>query len=1149
MALTSRRTKNVLLTLVAVMATAALPSGQAQDQRPQDATATDNQTILEREQQLESGPEKDDPNARLQWQRQALGIATAASRANLLREGRNHSDKKNARGPKWVSIGPEAAEFDQNGSFTGHEVDSGRARVILPHPTNADIVYFLTSGGGLWRTNNWTSDEISWKPLTDDLPTTGGGSVAFGANPNTLYLGLGDFVDVVNLGGAMTKSTNGGNSWSAVIELGNAVSVRDVKVDTSTNRDIVLVATDSGLYRSTDEGSSYAAVATFNGLSVWSIVRSSAGWLASAQPCPPGINGLQCGIATTIYRSTDRGATWSPISNAANVFSANGRTTLAVGAPGDSVVYAYSATQTDGAMRDVYRSTDGGQSWFANNVNSTKIPTNPVAGSMPNMNICHGQCWYNQSILVDPRDPTRNTVWIGGDLASAQTTDGGATWAIKTWWLYSQVPGIPYAHADHHAAAFKSTGTPSIILGNDGGFAVSEDDGATFSTEKNEGLATHLFYTIAGNAQFPNLVIGGLQDNGTRLRTGNGTTYNQVIGGDGMGAAYSQANTNTVLGSSQGSGLRTNLSNQPPETFQGWAAATSGLSDVGFGFFTAIVPAPAALDPTGRVFFHFSNARVWRTNNGGLSWVLIGSAVGVPSPGLPPARRFRSSPYNLGVSPADLNRIAVGAGGGFLDLTTDGGANWTDIDLIAKVPGYQGFVTNVTWQDNQTLWITSVAQAPDSVRVIKATIGSPSDSWLGATFTPMQQGIPDVPVTRVYIDPRDASHQTIYAATHVGVYRTLDGGQSWHVFSNGLPTVRVQDIYMPPDGSFMRVATFGRGIFELSQMELVETTLVDDGTSCDRDGVLDNGETGTLFLTFANQGPNNLNQIELTVTSTNPHVTFPFGTTVKFPPLQKSGTSTGSIRVALTGAGPVEAADFQIAIDAPELELPGGLNVLATHRVNYNVAAAASATESVEATDNGWTITGNAVAAPNITAWQRRALSATQHVWFGPDNNGQTDGHKGSATDEQVLTSPVLDVGASPLTIAFSHRFAFENGGWDGGVIEISADGATWTDINNIPGVPAVYNGQTNATTTAPIGANRKAFVNRSASWPSFIAFSRDLGTSFANQHVRIRFRIGADDSTGAPGWDIDDIAFGGLTNTPFTSLVPQVNVCATEQQ
>ena len=778
MALTSLRKTSGLLTIAAVLASVSLPSGQSQDQRPQDSTAPADSgtTFIERELQ-EPGPEKDDPTGRLAWQRQAWGVVTPAFRANALREGRNHSGKKNARGPKWVSIGPDAAEFDQNGSFTGHEIDSGRARTILPHPTNADIVYFLTSGGGLWRTNNWTSSDISWKVLTDDLPTTGGGSVAFGANPNKLYLGLGDFVDVINVGGAMTRSNNGGNTWGPVIELGNAVAVRDVKVDTSTNRDIVLVATDNGLFRSADEGATYSAVPTFNGLSVWSIVRSSAGWLASA--CGAGANGLFCGVATTLYRSTDRGATWAPISNAGNVFSQNGRTTLGVAVPGDAVVYAYSATLNDTAMRDVYRSTDGGQSWVANGVNSTKVPTNPVTGAstQPNMNLCTGQCWYNQSILVDPRDATRNTVWIGGTLAAAQTTDGGATWTIKTWWLYSQDPQrLPYAHADHHAAAFKATGTPSIILGTDGGLNVSEDDGVTFSSAKNRGLASHLFYTVAGTAQFPNLVIGGTQDNGTRLRTDNGKTYNQVIGGDGMGAAYSQSNTNTVIGSSQGSGMRANYSNNPPTSIQSTTAATAGLSDVGFGFFTAVVPAPAGLDATGRVFFHFSNARVWRTNNGGLSWNLIGSAVGVPSPGLPPARRFRSSPYNLGVSPTDLNRIAVGAGGGFLDVTTNGGATWTDIDLITLVPGYLGFVTNVTWQDNQTLWITAVAQAPGAVRVIKATIGSPGDSWAGATFTPMQDGLPDVPVTRVYIDPRDASRQTVYAATHVGVYRTLDGG-------------------------------------------------------------------------------------------------------------------------------------------------------------------------------------------------------------------------------------------------------------------------------------------------------------------------------------------------------------------------------------
>ena len=593
-----------VFTVLALLASISLIRGQAQEQRPPDSTAVeDGQQVRD---VADRDAEQDDPTRRLAWQRGAWGVVTPTFRASALRNGKDHSDKKNARGPKWVNIGPTESLYEQNGSFTGHESDSGRARTILPHPTNADIVYVLTSGGGLWRTNNWRAAEPTWKVLTDDLPTTGGGSVDFGRNPNTLYLGLGDFVDQILVGGAMTKSTNGGVSWGPVVELGTAVSVRDVKVDTSTNRDIVLVATDSGLYRSGDEGASYSAIATFAGMSVWSIVRTSAGWLASAQPCPAAFVGLQCGLATTLFISTDRGC----------------------------------------------------------------------------------------------------------------------------------------------------------------------------------------------------------------------------------------------------------------------------------------------------------------------------------------------------------------------------------------------------------------------------------------------------------IDPRDATHGTLYAATHLGVYRTVNGGLEWEPYSNGLPTVRVNDIYMPPDGSFTRIATYGRGIWELSQIELVNTALTDDGASCDRDGVLDNGESGNLTLTFANQGPNNLNQLELTVTSTNPHVSFPNGNTVRFPPLQKNGESTGQIRVALSGAVGVEAADFDFTIVAPELELPSGLSLTATHRVNYDEALSSSATESVESVDNGWTATGNLVALPNITSWQRRALSPIQHVWWGPDNNGQIDGIKPSTPDQQSLASPALQVGAGPLTIAFRHRFAFEIGGWDGGVIELSTDGGTtWTDV------------------------------------------------------------------------------------------------------
>jgi hypothetical protein len=373
---------------------------------------------------------------------------------------------------------------------------------VLFHPDYPDTVFFLTSGGGLFRTDNWSANSPTWTALTDNTTTTGGGAVDFGRSPNTLYLGLGDPYDQLLIGGAVVKSKNGGVSWSSAVELGTTISIRDLKVDTSTNTDIVLVATENGLFRSADEGASFSAVATFNGLSVWSIVRSSAGWLASAQPCPAPLGsriGVICNTNLTLYLSTDKGATWAPISNAGNVFANNGRTTLAVAKPGESVVYAYSSNVGETALRDVYRSSDGGQTWVANHVGA-QVPTNPVPGStnQPTMNICGAQCWYNQSIGVDPNDPNRNTVWIGGGTASS--SNGGISWTIRSWWLRGRQVTAPYAHADHHMLAFGRQ-APAIVLGDDGGLNISEDNGDTFSSDKNIGLVSHVLYD-AGTEKF-----------------------------------------------------------------------------------------------------------------------------------------------------------------------------------------------------------------------------------------------------------------------------------------------------------------------------------------------------------------------------------------------------------------------------------------------------------------------------------------------------------------------------------------------------------------------------------------------------------------------------------------------------------------------
>jgi len=66
------------------------------------------------------------------------------------------------------------------------------------------------------------------------------------------------------------------------------------------------------------------------------------------------------------------------------------------------------------------------------------------------------------------------------------------------------------------------------------------------------------------------------------------------------------------------------------------------------------------------------------------------------------------------------------------------------------------------------------------------------------------------------VDTGDPSRKTIFAATDLGVYRTTDGGAHWSLLGSHLPQVRVTDLYISPDGSLLRIATYGRGVWEIS---------------------------------------------------------------------------------------------------------------------------------------------------------------------------------------------------------------------------------------------------------------------------------------------------------------------------------------------
>jgi hypothetical protein len=425
-------------------------------------------------------------------------------------------------------------------------------------------------------------------------------------------------------------------------------------------------------------------------------------------------------------------------------------------------------------------------------------------------------------VLVDPADKSRNTVFLGGQLSSVKSTDGGATWKIIANWLAQF--GLPYVHADYHAAAAfiqhhdgdndNDDNRPSMLLfGTDGGLFVSFDRGKSWNDDRNEGIVSLLGYTINSNPQTPETAIMGLQDNGTFVRRGASKVWEQPIGGDGIGTGWSQANNNTVLGTVEFSDIFRSSADNPLLQSE-FTEAVNGIDPGPMGaftqFFTSLATPHASADPSGRAFFTYTAAAVYETTNGARHWGNIGQngLEGTPSKGISAARVFRDAVHGIGVSPSPnggLDRVAVVCNGGFVEVTHNGGKLWHEASLIDTVPNWQGFNANAEWADNHTLYIAS--ESPFSgARVAKSSDG-------GLTFSDSSTGLPDLPVNRVLATPGNPS--VLYAGTFLGVYRSTDAGATWSRFGNGLPQVEVHDLYMPPDGSFLRIATYGRGVWEI----------------------------------------------------------------------------------------------------------------------------------------------------------------------------------------------------------------------------------------------------------------------------------------------------------------------------------------------
>ncbi len=190
----------------------------------------------------------------------------------------------------------------------------------------------------------------------------------------------------------------------------------------------------------------------------------------------------------------------------------------------------------------------------------------------------------------------------------------------------------------------------------------------------------------------------------------------------------------------------------------------------------------------------------------------------------PDATVFPYPMVNVAVDP--LHADVYGAVDLFYPYTTvNGGTNWMQAAPVfgpSSSPMQLETIAVDPRNANNTIWVGSKSTRYNDGTVILTAAGhlfrcANARATLAtarcATWAPMHNGMPNAPVNVVKLDPGDPD--TVYVGTEIGLYRSIDGGANFVRFGTGLPLVSVTDIAISADGSSVRLATFGRGFWEI----------------------------------------------------------------------------------------------------------------------------------------------------------------------------------------------------------------------------------------------------------------------------------------------------------------------------------------------
>jgi photosystem II stability/assembly factor-like uncharacterized protein len=732
-------------------------------------------------------------------------------------------------------MGEVATEFDDlHFRSIGPATMSGRISDLAVYDANPAVYYVATAHGGLWKTE---SGGVTFEALFQDEGLISIGDVAISqSNPDLVWVGAGESNNrqTTSWGGGLYKSEDGGETFE-FIGLPESRHINRIVIHPDDD-DVVLVAAtgplfgpggDRGVYKTTDGGRSWDRVLHVdedtgaNDLVVSAqnpnVMFASTYQRRRTTCCMNG-----GGPGSGLWKSTDAGDTWARVGGgfpegplgriAVDVFSLDG-----------SVVYALvEAPRPEDSdaewAQGLYRSQDGGETWeLRGNVNPRPM--------------------YFSQVRIDPVDPDR--VYMGG-VGLHLSVDGGETF---------ERDAARVTHDDVHGIWINPNNPDHVLIGNDGGLAVSWDRAFTWQFLPN--LPVGLFYHVNYDMERPFNICGGMQDNynwcgpsATRFRRGiMNYDWFQVRGGDGFVAMPDLNNPRIVYAESQGGNMmRRDIVTGESKSIRPVEANTVNS--------TPDDPAnrwhwdtPFIRSPHDPGVLLAASQRVFRTTDRGDSWVALSGdlttdpdrntieTMGVVNEDIRIARNDGISRWGTVVSLAESPHTPgvywTGSDDGLVHVSRDGGATWTDV--TGNIPGIPAGV-----------WISEVVPSRYAAGRVYVTVDAHLENdydpyiWVsedfGESFRMLTDGLEGQNVRTLTEDHRNAD--VLYVGTETGIFLTLDRGESWRRLRANLPTVRVDEITLHERDNAMLVATHGRALFVLDHAEPIQEyrgTMADGG--------------------------------------------------------------------------------------------------------------------------------------------------------------------------------------------------------------------------------------------------------------------------------------------------------------------------------